>query len=156
MLGRYLILGAVALTLSVGVSGCSSIDYVYNDTLVKKGLVSEELVLKDKEEAKDKFFYVPKQLGGIKIKDSSAEGGERLFILKRENSSVLAETQIYKTDKNKYFDRAYFTMGGSLSNHIGMEFRFEDDSNKLFEKAYFNVGINKKKERVGIELRFVY
>lgn len=155
MLVRYLLWGAAAIALSLGVSGCTSVDYVYNDTLVKKGFISQESLKEDKEKSKDRLFYIPKQLGGIKVKDSSAPGGERLFLIRRDKSSVVAETQVFE-GKSEYFDRAYFSFAANPKEYVGFEFRFEDDSNKYFEKAYFNIGANKKKSFVGVELRFVY
>lgn len=153
MLLRYLVWGAV-LILPILVSGCSSVGYVYNDTLVRNGIVESESQ-EENEKNKDKIFYIPKQLGAVKVKDSSVPEGERLFILKREKTSILAETKIYD-GKTSYYDRAYMTIAGSTRDYVGLQFRFEDDNEKYFEKAYFNIGANKKKKRVGLEIKFVY
>ncbi len=150
---RYLLWGTVVM-FSMGVTACSSVDYVYNDTLLKKGLISEQDFKSDKEKKRDSLFYIPKMLGGVKVKDSSAPGGERFFLIKRDKSSIVAETQIYEGNY-KYFDRAYFSLGASASDYIGMQFRFENDdkdAKRLFEKARLNIGANKKKGMVGLEL----
>jgi len=153
MLLRYLTWGAVSV-LSIVVSGCANIDYVYTDTLVKKGIISQES-REDGEDKKSMIFYIPKYLGAIKVKDNSEPNGDRLFLIKREKSALMAETQVYE-GTYKYFDRIYMSVGASPQDYVGLQFRFEDDDNKYFEKAYLHIGANKKKNRVGIELRFVY
>lgn len=157
MFKKYLIWGTVAL-ISINLVGCKSVDYVYTDALVKKGLIDETAAKKEKQSKKDDLFYIPKQLGGIKIKDKDAPDGERTFVISRQKKSLVAETKILEGEKkyDDYFDRAYFSATAGQDDYVGMQFRFEDDDKKYFEKAYFNVGADKKKNRVGIELRFIY
>jgi hypothetical protein len=154
---KYLIRGTIFVTLSIIITGCTNnIDYVYNDALAKKGFIPKDVLDKENEKARDNLFYIPKQLGGIKFKDDNAPEGERVFLIRREKSSIIAETQVYEGKDYKYFDRAYFSAGASTSDYVGLQLRLEDDENKLFEKAIINVGANKKNGRVGLEMKFTF